>query len=680
MEKTRLSFKEQMRLILPYAWHNIEEQIFVVVPVCLYIVLFQFIILQYGLTQIAYLIAGIACVFVGLAFFLEGIRIGPVPICEIVGNALPKKHSKFVVLTFAFFLGLLGAFGEPVLGTLQMAGASLKEEHAPLLYALLVGKPAYMVWTVAFGVGIAVFVCTLRFLYGWSLKFLILPLISVVIVLTIIAARDPLLASAIGLAWDTGAVIVGPVLCPLVLALGLGVCRASGKNDPNIAGFGMVGLISVVPIALVVILTFALYLMRGEGHHSDPHGVVVSATPTAAGSEAVAANFDDVSLPQTLDFSEYYPKLRILNLPTHLDYSEFSKKIDSLSAEQKNSFLIAYTVDQHHGSIQLRQRIAPEIRQALPALLTQLGYDYTKNPLTVFKQAYQISVDDEKTLRGTISLKMDIPAPVKREVEGILKSIGYLKIGPLLFDSLLLGAQAILPIFSFLYIVMLLLKEKGPPLGQVVLALGFAIFGLCLFFFGLSIGLGSLGNSVGCRLPTAFIDYLPLFPEEGSLYSAEIGKVIVVLFTVVLGYGATLAEPAFNVLGQQVEDVTQGTFKKNLFSQAVALGVGIGAGFGVISLLYNINLLYLLLPPYILLVLLTILNTETFVNIAWDGGAVTTGPVTVPLKLAIGLSLSTATGAGEGFGVLALASAYPVLNILLLGLFLKEKKNPVEAS
>jgi hypothetical protein len=95
------------------------------------------------------------------------------------------------------------------------------------------------------------------------------------------------------------------------------------------------------------------------------------------------------------------------------------------------------------------------------------------------------------------------------------------------------------------------------------------------------------------------------------------------------------------------------------------------------SLLYNINLLFLLLPPYVLLALLTVVNKEIFVNIAWDGGAVTTGPVTVPLKLALGLSLSSATGAGEGFGVLALASAYPVLNILLLGLFLT-KRTPKE--
>jgi Protein of unknown function (DUF1538) len=126
--------------------------------------------------------------------------------------------------------------------------------------------------------------------------------------------------------------------------------------------------------------------------------------------------------------------------------------------------------------------------------------------------------------------------------------------------------------------------------------------------------------------------------------------------------------------------VTQGAFKKWLFSQAVAIGVGVGAGLGMCSLIYQIDLLKLLLPPYILLFILTLLNDEKYVNIAWDGGAVTTGPVTVPLKISIGIALSHATGFAEGFGILALASAYPVLNILLLGLFVKYKQKKVEVA
>lgn len=539
MERIKLSFGEQMRILLPYAYHNIKEQVVIVAPVCLYLVAFQIVILRFGLEKTGWMVGGISMVILGLAFFLEGVKIGLVPIGETVGNTLPKRSSGKTILLFAFVLGVLAAFGEPVIGSLQQAGSSLQESHSPLLYKLLKGKPYYLIFTVAFGVGVAVVIGTMRFIYGWSLKPIVLPLIGIGIALTILASRNQHLKEAIGLAWDTGAVIVGPVLCPLVLALGLGVCRATGRGDDGMAGFGMVGLISIIPITMVVILTFVLSFLD-QGH-----------VAAAAGAAA------------------------------------------------------------HHGPAEI---------VAVPSFAAMMK------------------------------------------------------------DSALLGVQAILPIFTFLFVVMrFFLKEKGIPTPQLVLAIFFAILGLFLFNFGLAVGLSELGNQVGDTLPNAFLaDAKAPIDAAAPLYGTNWGKIIVVVFAVILGYGATLAEPAFNVLGQQVEDVTQGAFKKNLFSQAVALGVGVGAGLGIISLLYNIDLLYLLLPPYALLLVLTIFNEEKYVNIAWDGGAVTTGPVTVPLKLAIGLSLSSATGAGEGFGVLALASAYPVLNILLLGLYIK-LRTPREA-
>jgi len=531
LERIKLSFTESMRILLPYAYHNIKEQVIIVVPVCLYLVLFQITVLRYGLERLGWMNLGIGMVILGLAFFLEGVKIGLVPIGETVGNTLPKRSSGKTILAFAFVLGVLAAFGEPVIGSLQQAGSGLQESHSPLLYKLLKGQPYFLVLTVAFGVGVAVVIGTMRFLYGWSLKPIVLPLVAIAITLTLVAARDKHLKEAIGLAWDTGAVIVGPVLCPLVLALGLGVCRATGRGEGGMAGFGMVGLISVIPITMVVLLTFALS-MFDAGHHG-------------AGAEHAPA--------------------------------------------------------------------AAAVVAAAPSKLQML------------------------------------------------------------LDSLILGVQAILPIFTFLYVVMrFFLKEKGIQTAQLVLAILFAIFGLFLFNSGLAIGLGELGNQVGDTLPNAFLaDAKAPIDAAAPLYNSVLGKIIVLAFAIILGYGATLAEPAFNVLGQQVEDVTQGAFKKNLFSQAVALGVGVGAGLGIASLLYGIDLLYLLLPPYALLLILTIFNEEKYVNIAWDGGAVTTGPVTVPLKLAIGLSLSGATGAGEGFGVLALASAYPVMNILFLGLIIK---------
>jgi uncharacterized protein DUF1538 len=524
--RVRVTFGQAMGILLPYSWHHISEQIIVVVPVCIYLALFHLVVLKSSLTQVAWVTGGISLVILGLAFFLEGIRLGLVPLGDAIGNTLPRKAALPLVLTFAFFLGILGAFGEPVVGSLQIAGAGVDPAKAPLVYKLLVTSPIILKVTISLAVGVAVFLAVLRFVRGWSLKWVILPLVGTSIALTIAASRNHDLSSAIGLAWDTGAVIVGPVLCPLVLALGLGVCRAAGRADSGMAGFGTVGLISVMPIAMVIVLSFVL----------DSGGGIAAVTVHHAQEAAV-----------------------------------------SVSA--------------------------------------------------------------------------------------------------VAMESLILSVRAIVPIFVFLYCVLRFwLKDTEIDVPALIVGVVFANIGLFLFNFGLSVGLGELGNQVGHRLPYTF------HPADASIYPTDIGKVIVVIFGVILGYGATLAEPAFNVLGAQVEEVTQGAFKKWLFSQAVAIGVGVGAGLGMCSLIYQVDLLKLLLPPYILLFLLTLLNDEKYVNIAWDGGAVTTGPVTVPLKIAIGIALSHATGFAEGFGILALASAYPVLNILLLGLFVKYKQKKVEVA
>jgi hypothetical protein len=65
-------------------------------------------------------------------------------------------------------------------------------------------------------------------------------------------------------------------------------------------------------------------------------------------------------------------------------------------------------------------------------------------------------------------------------------------------------------------------------------------------------------------------------------------------------------------------------------------------------------------------------NLNNIVGLAWDCGAVTTGPVTVPLVLALGLGVSKMVGSSEsgatGFGVVTLASLLPIISVLCLGI------------
>ena len=98
---------------------------------------------------------------------------------------------------------------------------------------------------------------------------------------------------------------------------------------------------------------------------------------------------------------------------------------------------------------------------------------------------------------------------------------------------------------------------------------------------------------------------------------------------------------------------------------------------GVAKIAFNLELWYLLIPPYTLLLILTFISSEDFVNFGWDSAGVTTGPITVPLVLAMGLGIGAKTGAIDGFGVLSLASVGPIITVLTVGLLVRKKpKDP----
>jgi len=108
---------------------------------------------------------------------------------------------------------------------------------------------------------------------------------------------------------------------------------------------------------------------------------------------------------------------------------------------------------------------------------------------------------------------------------------------------------------------------------------------------------------------------------------------------------------------------------------SVSIGVAFGIAIGVLKIIFDIPIAYLLLPGYVLGLILTALSTEEFVNIAWDSAGVTTGPVTVPLVLAMGLGFGNAMGSVEGFGILSMASICPIIAVLSTGLWVQWKIN-----
>jgi hypothetical protein len=520
----RLHPDEIAALLRPYISVRFMEQVKAVVPLALYLALFQILILRQLIDDSWLVTGGLFAVIVGLMFFMEGLKLGLMPFGELIGHTLPRKSPLPLVLFITLLLGIGVTFAEPAIGALKTAGQNVSPEQAPYLWALLNEWTMALVFVIGASVGLAAVVGTLRFLHGWSLKPLIYASLVPVIGLTLYASADPELATVLGLAWDAGAVTTGPVTVPLVLALGIGIAAAAGRADSGLSGFGIVTLASLFPIIGVLLLT--LY-------------VAGTVTPAEIVAAAAATGADT-------------------------------------------------------------------------------------GPLAWYERSPGLEV--------------------------------------------VMGIRAILPLVLFLLLILkVVLKERLPRPREMMLGIGLTVIGMCLFNIGLTYGLSNLGGSAGSLVPAAFME-IP--GADGSpLYRYAVGVTIALVFALILGFGATIAEPALNALGVTAEQLTNGFFKKRTLILAVSAGVACGIALGVTKLVFDLPLVWLIVPPYLLAAALTAVSSEAFVNVAWDSAGVTTGPITVPLVLAMGLGLGNATDAVEGFGILCLASIGPIISVLLTGLW-----------
>lgn len=250
-------------LWLRWVWSMLAAQVTVLVPVSVFLILFQVFALRQPVPGLGGVIGGLIAAMFGLSLFMLGLEIGIMPLGEAMGRALPRKVRMSTMLFLVFVLGCGCTFAEPAVSALQIAGQLIDPVESPYLWLLLV-DPGYnmaLIIAIALGVGLAAVVGTLRTVRAWSLKLVIAISTTVTLGLTVAMQFSPA-AELVGMAWDSGAVTTGCVTVPLVLALGVGILSATrrdgseaGGRDPSpLDGFGIVTLASLYPVCFVLAL------------------------------------------------------------------------------------------------------------------------------------------------------------------------------------------------------------------------------------------------------------------------------------------------------------------------------------------------------------------------------------------------------------------------------------------
>lgn len=187
------------------------------------------------------------------------------------------------------------------------------------------------------------------------------------------------------------------------------------------------------------------------------------------------------------------------------------------------------------------------------------------------------------------------------------------------------------------------------------MAVGFLYMavGLVLFLTGVNIGFAPVGSLLGSGLAES--------PFKWAL--VPIG--------VVIGYYIVKAEPAVQVLNEQVEEITGGTVSRQVMNRTLSAGVACAVALSMVRVLTGISIYWIILPGYALALVLSRLVPPVFVGIAFDSGGVASGPMTSTFLLPLAMGACSAVGGNvvtDAFGIVALVALAPLIAIQVMGL------------
>ncbi|EMF0058381.1 DUF1538 domain-containing protein [Enterococcus hirae] len=182
---------------------------------------------------------------------------------------------------------------------------------------------------------------------------------------------------------------------------------------------------------------------------------------------------------------------------------------------------------------------------------------------------------------------------------------------------------------------------------------GIMMIGMTLFLFGADYSMMEVGRLVGKYMI-----------KKKSL-------TILIALGFMIGIVITIAEPSVQVLGQQVNQISEGKIGRVVLIGIVSVGTGVFLAFALLRVVFKLSYYQLMAIGYVGVLVASFFTSNEFMPIAFDSGGVTTGPITVPFILALAGGLTSMirqeTSANDSFGMVGIASLGPILAVMILG-------------
>lgn len=223
---------------------------------------------------------------------------------------------------------------------------------------------------------------------------------------------------------------------------------------------------------------------------------------------------------------------------------------------------------------------------------------------------------------------------------------------------------ALLPIIIFFIIYQLaVIKMSKKELFKVFIGCFYEFIGLTLFLLGANVGFLQIGSLIGMKLAETGNDFLII--AVGAL----------------LGYFVVIAEPAVEVLNKQISDITDGAIPEKAMKKSLSIGVSIALIISMIRVLTGIQILYFLLPGYLIALILAFVGDDVFTAVAFDSGGVASGTMASTFLVPFAIGVSEGVGGNvlsDAFGVIAMVAMAPIVAVQISGLIYKLKSKKLQ--
>lgn len=218
------------------------EVLIALAPLLIIFTIFQLFFLRLPKEYLGKVIRGIFLTLIGLTLFLQGVKVGFLPVGYQIGETLSRIDARWIIIPVGFLFGLVATLAEPAVRIMSYEVEKASSGDIPARIIII---------TLSVGVALFVALGMARLLLGLPLKYFLIPGYLVVLLLLPFSDR-----TFISIAFDSGGVATGPMTVTFVMAVAVGLARAMENRNAVLDGFGLIAQVALAPIISIMIFGF----------------------------------------------------------------------------------------------------------------------------------------------------------------------------------------------------------------------------------------------------------------------------------------------------------------------------------------------------------------------------------------------------------------------------------------